>query len=193
MLFAGLIVFNTFSECLRRAPTLVTSNPNFVKKVVFPLELLPVVMAVAAMAHALISIAVWLAGYMLIYGSPKLTLLYFPFILLAFFPILLGLGWLLAAIGVIVRDIDQLTGMISHALLFLTPIFFSIDNAPVILQQMLMLNPLTFIVEQFRQALFVGNSPDLKGLITYLILATVFSTMSLLVFRRLRSSFADLV
>lgn len=193
MLFAGLIVFNTFSECLRRAPTLVTSNPNFVKKVVFPLELLPIVMVVAAIAHALISILVWLAGYMLIYGAPKLTLLYFPIILLAFLPILLGLGWLLAALGVIVRDVDQLTGMISHALLFLTPIFFSIDAAPAILQRALMINPLTFIVDQFRQAMFVGIAPDLRGLAVYLVLATAFSAASLFIFRRLRSSFADLV
>ena len=193
MLFAGLIVFNAFAECLKRAPTLVTANPNFVKKVVFPLELLPLVMAIAAMAHALISIAVWLAGYMLIFGVPKLTLFYFPVILGVFFPVLLGVGWLLAALGVIVRDIDQLTGMVAHALLFLTPIFFSIDAAPGLLQHVLMANPLTFIVEQLRQVMFVGIPPNFKGLAVYLVLATAFSAASLLIFRRLRSSFADLV
>lgn len=193
MLFAGLIVYNAFAECLKKAPTLVTANPNFVKKVVFPLEILPWIMAIAAMIHALICIAVWLAGYMLIFGAPKLTLLYFPVILGVFFPVLLGVGWLLAALDVIVRDIDQLTGMVAHALLFLTPIFFSVDAAPRILQHVLMANPLIFIVEQLRQVMFVGIPPDLKGLAVYLVLATAFSVASLIVFRRLRSTFADLV
>ena len=193
MLFLGLIIFNVFAECLKKGPVLITGNPNFVKKVVFPLEILPWVMTIAAMAHALISIGVWLAGYLLIYGAPSFTLLYFPIILTAFFPVLLGFGWLLAALGVIVRDIDQLTGLVAHALLFLTPIFYSIDAAPEMLQQILMANPLTFIIEQFRQVMFNGISPNLKGLAVYLVLSTAFSAVCLFIFRRLRSTFADLV
>lgn len=193
MLFLGLIIFNAFAECLKKGPVLITANPNFVKKVVFPLEILPWVMAIAAMAHAFISIAVWLVGYIFLYGTPTFMLLYFPMILAAFFPVLLGVGWLLAALGVIVRDIDQLTGLVAHALLFLTPIFFSIDAAPEVFQQILMANPLTFIVEQFRQVMFMGIAPNLKGLAVYLLLSVMFSAVSLLIFRRLRPTFADLV
>jgi lipopolysaccharide transport system permease protein len=193
MLFAGLIIFNTFAECLKRAPTLITANPNFVKKIVFPLELLPLVMALAAIVHALISVAVWICGYVVIFGLPKLTLLYFPLVLAAFFPVILGLGWLLAALGVIVRDIDQLTGIVAHALLFLTPIFFSIDSSPKLLQQVLAANPLTFIVDQFRQVMFIGNPPNLVGLVAYSMFATAFSAASLFLFRCLRTTFADLV
>ncbi|MES2935171.1 MAG: ABC transporter permease [Pseudomonadota bacterium] len=193
VLFSGLIIFNAFGECLTRAPTLITSNPNFVKKVVFPLEILPLVMAISAIGHALISISVWIGGYMLLFGLPKLTLLYFPAIIAVFFPILLGVGWLLAAMGVIVRDIEQLTRMVSHALLFLTPIFFSIDSAPPMIAYAMLINPLTFIVEQFRQAMFFGISPNFWGLAIYLLLATVFSAASLYIFKRLRPTFADLV
>ena len=193
MLFAGLIIFNAFSECLSKSTTLVTSNPNFVKKVVFPLELLPVITVATVLIHALIGIAVWLLGYALLFGIPKTTAILFPLILVCFIPVLLGLGWLLSALGVIVRDISQLTGMLSHTLLFLTPIFYSIEAAPPLLQNLLMLNPLTFVVEQFRLVLFYGQMPALKGLASYFVLASLFAWVSLVLFRRLRPTFADMV
>lgn len=193
MLFAGLIIFNIFSECLSKSTTLVTGNPNFVKKVVFPLELLPFVTAATVLIHALIGIAVWFLGYIFLFGAPKTTAILFPVILVCFVPILLGLGWALSALGVIVRDISQLTGMLIHTLLFLTPIFYSIEAAPPLLQNLLLLNPLTFIVEQFRLILFFGQMPAMKGLAVYFALSTLFAWVSLVLFRRLRPSFADMV
>ena len=193
MLFAGLIVFNAFSECLSKSTTLVTDNPNFVKKVIFPLELLPVITVATALIHALIGVTVWFLGYALLFGTPKSTAILFPIILACFAPVLLGMGWLLSAIGVIVRDISQLTGMLSHTLLFLTPIFYSIEAAPPMIQNILMLNPLTYLVEQFRLILFYGQVPALKGLAVYLLLASLFAWVSLVFFRRLRPDFADMV
>ena len=193
MLFAGLIVFNAFSECLNQTTGLITSNPNFVKKVVFPLELLPVITVITALAHALIGIAVWFIGHLLLKGLPPVSALFFPLVLAAFAPLLIGLGWLLSAVGVIVRDIAQLTGVVSHTLLFLTPIFYSIDTAPVFLQQLLALNPLTFVVEQFRNVIFHGYLPDWSALALYAVLSSLFAWSCLAVFRRLRPVFADLV
>lgn len=193
MLFAGLIVFNAFSEVLIKSTTLVTGNPNFVKKVVFPLELLPVINVATVLMHVLIGIAVWFLGYFLLFGTPKAAAILFPLILMCFIPVLLGLGWLLSALGVIVRDISQLTGMLNHTLLFLTPIFYSIEAAPPMLQKFLMLNPLTFVVEQFRLVLFYGQMPAMKGLAIYFVLACLFSWISLVLFRRLRPAFADMV
>ena len=193
MLFAGLIVFNAFSECLIKAPRLIIANPNFVKKVVFPLEILPWVMSLSALIHILIATAVWLMGYAILFGMPKATLIYLPIVLIAFFPALLAIGWLLAAAGVIVRDIEQLTSMLAHALLFLTPIFYSADAAPPLIQNALMLNPLTFIIEQMRLVLFIGETPSLRGLLAYFALSLAFSMGALFAFRRLRSSFADYV
>lgn len=191
MLFAGLIVYNAFAECLAKAPRLIAANPNFVKKVVFPLEVLPWVMAITALLHALIAIAVWVVGYTILYGLPHTTLVYFPLVFVAFLPVLLTMGWLLAAVGVIVRDIDQLTGMLAHALLFVTPIFYSVDAAPPLIQKALLLNPLTYIVEQMRLVLFIGQPPSLQGLLVYFLLSLAFSMAALFIFRRLRSSFAD--
>lgn len=193
MLFAGLLVFNAFSEVLTKSATLVTDNPNFVKKVVFPLELLPVITVVTALIHACIGIAVWLIGYTLLVGTPKATSMLFPLILICFLPVMLGMGWLLSSLGVVVKDISQLTGMLNHTLLFLTPIFYSIEAAPPLLQNLLMINPLTFVVEQFRLVMFYGQMPVLKGLAVYFILASLFAWFSLVLFRRLRPSFADLV
>jgi lipopolysaccharide transport system permease protein len=193
MLFAGLIVFNAFSECLAKAPALITANPNFVKKVVFPLELLPWVMTIAAMLHAAIGVGVWFAGYALLHGAPPATAILFPAILLCFSPMLLGVGWLLAALGVVVRDVGQLATLLSHALLFLTPIFYSLEAVPSALQLPLLANPLTFVVEQLRQVLYFGNLPGFRGLVVYFAAAALFAWASLAVFRRLRPTFADLV
>lgn len=193
MMFAGLIVFNAFAECLTRSPALVTGHPNFVKKVVFPLEIFPWIMALNASLHALIGIAVWFAGFLLLHGAPKPTAVLFPVVLLCLFPVLLGVGWALSALGVVVRDIGQLTGVVSHALLFLTPIFYSIDAVPPFLQGVLLANPLTFVVEQLRAVLYFGLFPSWRGMAAYVLFATLFAALSLMLFRRLRPSFSDMV
>lgn len=193
MLFAGLIVFNVFSEVLIKSSTLITGNPNFVKKVVFPLEMLPVITVATALIHALIGLIVWFLGYAILHGAPKTTAILFPLVLLCFIPLLLGVSLLLSSLGVVVRDIGQLSSMLNHTLLFLTPIFYSIEAAPPMLQNLLMINPLTFIVEQIRLILFYGQMPALRGLAIYFVLATVFAWITLVLFRRLRPGFADMV
>ena len=193
ILFAGLIILNTFTECLNKAPLLITENPNFVKKVVFPLEILPWVMVITVLFQTLASISIWFLGYVVLFGLPNHTALYFPAILLSFLPVLLGVGWLFSAVGVIVRDISQLTLLFSHSLLFLTPIFYSKESAPPVLQTLLMLNPLTYVVEQFRLVLFFGQLPAWIGLTVYFLVSSLFAWASLKVFRLLQPSFADLV
>lgn len=193
ILFAGLIVLNACSEVLTKSTTLIAANPNFVKKVVFPLELLPVVTVTAALIHALIGVGVWLGGYTLLVGAPKATVFVLPLVLICFVPLLLGLSWLLSSFGVLLKDVSQLAGILSQALLFLTPIFYSIEAAPLMLQKLLMLNPLTFVVEQFRLVLFYGQMPALKSLMGYFFLASIFACASFALFKRLRPNFSDMV
>jgi lipopolysaccharide transport system permease protein len=102
-------------------------------------------------------------------------------------------GWLLSALGVVVRDIGQLAGLVAHALLFLTPIFYGIDAVPALLQNVLLANPLTFVVEQLRLVLYFGHAPDFRGLAVYFVLASLFAALCLAVFRRMRPRFADLL
>jgi len=150
-------------------------------------------MVATVLLQTSVSIVVWFVGYFVIFGPPNPIALYFPVILLSFFPMLLGVGWLLSAIGVIVRDISQLTLLFSHSLLFLTPIFYSIEAAPPLLQNLLMLNPLTFIVEQFRSVLFFGQMPSWTGLTVYFLFSLCFAWLCLKIFRFLQRGFADLV
>lgn len=193
MLFAGLIIFNAFSECLNKSSTLVTANPNFVKKVVFPIELLPVITVATALIHAMIGTSVWFLGYVWLFGAPNEAAIFFPLVWICFSPFLLGVSLLLSALGVIAKDVDQLTGMLGHVLLFLTPIFYSIEAAPPLLQKLFILNPLTFVVEQYRLLLFYGQIPTLKSMAAYFMLASIFFWIALVLFRRLRPAFADMV
>jgi lipopolysaccharide transport system permease protein len=191
LLFAGLIVYNTFSEVLNKSSTLIIGNSSLVKKVIFPIELLPVVTTAVSLIHAVIGVAIWIVCYTLFIGTPKLTLMMIPSIFICMVPLLLGFSWLIASIGVFLRDLSHIVGMLTHALLFLTPIFYSIDAAPAALHKILLLNPLTFLIEQVRLILYYGQMPALKGLATYFILASVFSFLCFCLFKRLRPSFAD--
>ncbi len=193
LLFSGLIIFNSLSEILRESPGLFFNNANFVKKIFFPLELLPIILTLTATLHFFIGVFVWILGYFLIHGLPKFTIIYFPMIYLCLFPLLLATGWIISSIGVYIRDISQFTSIIIHSLLFLTPIFYSVEVAPPVIQNFLLINPLTFLVQQFRAVLFFGDNPDFFGLFLYFFVASGFAFVSLNIFRRLRPSFADMV
>lgn len=192
-LFSGLIVFNAFSECLSKAPAMVVGNPNFVKKVVFPLEVLPLVSSIVALLHATIGMAVWLLAHMVFLGMPKITVFLFPLIFLAMLPLLLGIGWIFSSLGVMLRDTGQIVGIISHILLFITPIFYSAQNIPESLRLALMLNPLTLLVGWMRGLLLTGTLPGMLEIIIYMAISLAFACGALYFFKRLRPLFADLL
>ena len=130
VLFAGLLVFNLFAECINRAPGLILSNTNYVKKVVFPLEILPFVGLLSALFHTLISLGVWLIAYTLFFGIPHLTVFYLPLVLLPFCLFIMGLSWALASLGVFLRDVSQFIGLLTTALMFISPIFYPATAFP---------------------------------------------------------------
>jgi len=192
-LFSGLIIFNFFAECFRQFPLLIGANPNYVKKIVFPLELLPVVTILTALIHALIATAIWCAGYAMLIGFPKWTALISPLILLSMIPMLLALGWILSVIGLLTKDINQVTGLFTQALLFLTPIFYGLDIVPENLKFWIRLNPLTYLVEQFRLMLIYGVMPGLRGLSVFILVSSVLAGLAYFFFRRVSSTFTDLI
>lgn len=157
ILFIGLIVFAVFSESVMRAPSLITSNVNFVKKIIFPLEILPVIAIGASIFHAFISILVWLFGYIIVNGAPPLSVLLFPIIIAPLIFFTLGIGWFLASLGVYLRDISQVIGVACQALMFMSPIFYPISALPEQYQWIIKFNPLTVIIEQVRGCLLLGN------------------------------------
>ena len=165
VLFAGLLVFNLFSECINRAPTLILSNVNYVKKVVFPLEILPWVVLGSASFHMLISLTVWMVFYWIFFGLPQLTALLLPFVLLPVIFLTLGLSWMLASLGVYLRDVSQFIGIFTSVLMFMSPIFYPISSLPPEYQALFMLNPLTPVIELARDVLIWGKAPDRKSVV----------------------------
>ena len=193
VLFAGLLVFNLFSECLNRAPGLILSNTNYVKKVVFPLEILPFVALLSALFHTLISLGVWLIAYTLFFGIPHLTVFYLPLVLLPFCLFLMGLSWALASLGVFLRDVSQFIGLLTTALMFLSPIFYPATALPEDYRRILYLNPLTTVVEQTRDVLFWGKTPDLFMLGIYCVVTLGIAWLGFAWFQKTRKGFADVL
>lgn len=193
VLFAGLIVFNMFGESINRAPALVANNPNFVKKVVFPLEILPAVTLLSSLFHGLISLGVWLLAYLVLFGLPHATVLYLPLVILPFLILILGLSWVLASLGVFLRDVSQFIGTVITVLMFMTPIFYPATALPEEFRKWLYLNPLTPIIEQARDVLYWGRSPDFAILGIYALASTAIAWLGFVWFQKTRKGFADVI
>lgn len=193
VLFVGMIVYGLFAEMVNRAPGLILSNVNYVKKVVFPLEILPVVGMGAALFHALISLSVLLLAILLTKGSLAWTAVFFPLVILPLLIATLGVAWFLASIGVFVRDVGQITGMFTTALMFLSPVFYSISALPEKFQFWLMLNPLTFMIEQSRAVMVFGKLPNWPALGIYTIASLAVAWAGFWWFQKTRKGFADVL
>lgn len=193
VLYAGLLVFNLFSECISRAPSLILSNANYVKKVVFPLEVLPWVALGSALFHVLIGFGVILVFIVLASMPLHASAVLFPLVLLPLVPMIMGLCWLLSSVGVFFRDIGQIIGMALTALMFLSPIFYPTSALPESLQSLLYWNPLTFVIEQSRNVLIWGTLPDFGGLFVYSAVSLGVAWLGLLAFKAMRSGFADVL
>lgn len=193
LLFVGLIIYNLFSECLSRAPGLILTNVNFVKKVVFPLEILPLVSLGSALFHAGISFLVLVAFLFITNHAPHWTSIFLPLIILPLLLLTTGLSWLLASIGVFVRDIGQFIGLLLTMMLFMSPIFYPASALPESVRDYLFLNPLTFIIEQSRSVMLAGNFPDWGGLIIYYMIAIFTAWFGLWWFEKTRKGFADVL
>jgi lipopolysaccharide transport system permease protein len=193
ILFAGLIVYSLFAECLNRAPGLILSNVNFVKKVVFPLEILPWVALGASLFHTAISIGVLLIFYVLVNLDFNWTAIFLPLVLLPLAILTMGLSWFLASIGVYLRDVGQTIGIVTTVMLFLSPIFYPVAALPEEYRLLLELNPLSFIIEQARDVLVWGKPPDWMGLSVYLVCAIMVAWLGLSWFQKTRRGFADVL
>lgn len=159
-LFAGLIAFNVFSESTLAAPVLIVGNPNYVKKVIFPLEILPVSSLGAAIVNSGFSLIILLVGTLIVVGRIPWTVIFLPLMYLPLIFLCLGLAWFLASLGVFIRDIGHLLAVVVQLLFFLTPIFYPISAIPEAFRFFIYLNPLTFIVNHFRRVALFGQRPD---------------------------------
>jgi len=192
-LFSGLIVFWVLAEVMGQAPMAVVEHTNLVKRAVFPLEILPPVVVGNAVFHALVNTGVLLAALVALGGQIPITALLLPIILLPFVILLIGLSWILAAVGVYFRDIVHMVGLFMTGALFISPVFYSTDRLGPALQAVIMLNPITFIILQVRLVVLEGQNPDWVGLGLYFMIAWVIASTGLLFFRHARANFADVL
>ena len=193
VLFVGMIVLSLFSEVLNRAPGLILSNANYVKKVVFPIEILPVIAMGAAFFHSLISLGVLLAAFVLFNGYLYWTAVFFPLVLLPLIILTMGLAWMLASLGVFLRDVGQTIGIITTVLIFLSPVFYPVTAVPERFRPFIMANPLTFIIEQAREVLIWGRLPNWLGLGAYTLAAVAIAWAGYAWFQKTRKGFADVL
>lgn len=193
VLFAGMIVHGLFAEVINRAPGLILSNINYVKKVVFPLDILPPVSMGAALFHSLISLGVLLIAFVIFNGYLHWTAIFIPLVLLPLVILTLGLAWILASLGVFLRDVGQTIGLVTTVMMFLSPVFYPITALPEKVRPWLMANPLTFIIEQTREVLIWGHLPDWTGLALYTLIAITIAWIGYAWFQKTRKGFADVL
>jgi len=193
ILFAGLIIFNLFAECINRAPTLIFSNSNYVKKIVFPLEILPWVSLGAALFHMFISLVVWAIAYFLIEGMPHATMLFVPFFLLPLLFMILGFSWILASLGVFLRDVGQIVGILVTVSMFLSPIFYPLSAVPEEYRPFIELNPLTPAIEWLRELLYWGRVPEPGPFLVELFVGFGVFWFGFYWFQKTRKGFADVL
>jgi lipopolysaccharide transport system permease protein len=193
ILFSGLIVYSLFAECVNRAPGLIVGNVNYVKKVVFPLEILPVIAMLAALFHLVISLIVWLIFYIILFGAPHPSIILLPLVLLPLVLLTMGMSWALASLGVYLRDIGQIVGVFTTALMFLSPVFYPISALPAEFQALMHLNPLTLVIESTREVLVWGKVPDLQLWLIQLGVASMLAWLGFIWFQKTRKGFADVL
>lgn len=193
VLFVGMIVHGLLAEVLNRAPGLILGNVNYVKKVVFPLEILPVISMAAALFHSLVSLGVLLVAFALFNGYLHWTAVLAPLVVLPLVILTMGLAWMLASLGVFLRDVGQTIGIITTVMMFLAPVFYPITALPEEMRPWIMANPLTFIIEQAREVLIWGRLPNWAGLALYTLAATAVAWAGYAWFQKTRKGFADVV
>lgn len=193
MLFAGLNINQFFSECANKAPSLIIQNSNFVKKIVFPLESLAWSTVGAALFHLLVSTIVLLAISVLANHSVPWTIVLFPVVVLSFAPFVAGTVWLLASLGVFLRDLQQAMTIITTALMFLAPILYPMTTIPENFRGLMYLNPLTEIAIAAQQTLVLGETPNWAHLGLYAVMSILFSWVAFNWFERTRKGFGDVI
>lgn len=193
VLFAGLLMFNFFAECFTRAPTVILSNANYVKKVIFPLELLPWVLLGSALFHLVVSLGVWFVAHFVLVGLPKAHVLLFPIILFPFVLFTLGVSCFFASLGVYLRDVAHINGILTNVLLFMSAVFFPVDSLPESVHRLIFLNPLVPPIEMSRQVLYMGQQPDWRLYIAYFTGSVIVAMLGFAWFQKTRRGFSDVL
>lgn len=192
-LFCGLLPWNAFQEAVQLSATTIVSHSNLVKRVVFPLETLPLSQSLAAVTNQLFGTAALLAAFVIINHKLHATLLFLPLLLIPQLLATFGAAWLLASLGVFVRDIVQGVGLFLTAWLYLTPIIYPESLVPNEYRILIALNPFTGLVRCYRQAVLEGAFPDWRALAYFTGFAVMLFLLGYWWFAKSRKNFADVI
>jgi lipopolysaccharide transport system permease protein len=193
ILFCGLAVFNIFAESVTGSTGVITGNPNYVKKVVFPLEILPVSIVLSAFFLGLVSLTILLAGVGLFIHKFSLAIICLPLVFVPLFLLCCGISWFVASLGVYVRDLPHAVGIVIQVLFFMTPIIYSIEMVPQQIKPILFFNPLTTIIQTTRHILIYNKWPKWSGLATVTLLSLVIFQLGYVWFMKTKRGFADVL
>lgn len=193
IMFCGMAVFNIFSESVNASTTVVLSNPSYVKKVVFPLELLPLCTVLSSLVFGLAWFALLFLGVAVLLQQLSWTMLLLPLMLLPLVLLSAGVSFLVASLGVYLRDVQQLVTIVTQVLFFMTPIFYPVSVVPEKLRWILHINPLSTVVEQTRQLFLYGKTPDPVACLAILAVSLVVFQLGLAWFVKTKKGFADVL
>jgi lipopolysaccharide transport system permease protein len=192
-MFCGMLLFNLFSEVVNRSPSMVTSNPNYVKRVVFPLEVFVVSGLLSALFNLLVGTGVWLLGMLLLKGIPPLTVFWLPIVLLPVCLTTAGIAWFLASLGVFIRDVSHSIVLVTQVLFFITPVFYSIQRVPQPFRRILEINPLSHSVDDARRVMMHGLSPEWVWWVPTLAASAIIAALGYGFFMKSKRAFADVI
>lgn len=191
--FLGLILFHTVAEVMGIAPTTIISNPNFVKKVVFPLEIIPASSVAASVFHMLISLVLLLLSMLVLGSKFSFSMLWLPVIFLPIVLMCLGLGWFLGSIGVFFRDVNQVVPFLSMALMFGSAVFYPVHAIPAGAWTVMKFNPLLVAIDLARKVT-LWHLPINPAQLVYLFVVGILAcTVGHWFFRRMKAAFADVL
>ena len=192
-IFSGLIFYTCFAECAVKAPGLLLANTSFITKVVFPLELLPVVSVLSTLFNAFTSLLVLAAGVWFVNGYIPMTFPYAFLMLLPLAVICLGMSWILSATGIYIRDIGLIIAPLTTAMLFLVPVLYPLEQVPERWRDVVQANPMAYLIESARGATILGGVPDLHAFLGLLAASLLFAIVGYMAFNKARGGFADVV
>jgi len=193
MLFSGLLLHAFLAEVLTGSSQLILSNTSYVKKVVFPLEILPWILVISALFHFVIGLSILIIIHYVLSGIVNWQIIFVPFIMLPYIVLMLGLSLLFSSLGVYLRDLGQLITMLTTVLLFMAPILYPLDSLPENLRDFIYLNPISFIVEELRVVLIGGGLPDFIGIAKYLAVSIVVFFIARTWFQYSKKGFSDVM
>jgi lipopolysaccharide transport system permease protein len=193
IIFCGLITFSIFGDVISRSPYLILGNANYVKKVVFPLEILPVVALGSAVINSLISLAILILCIGIFMHMVHWTLVFIPLVLSPLMLLSVGLGWFLSSLGVYLRDIAQIVTVAVQALMLLSPIMYPATLIPKDLRFLYYLNPIGYVVEDMRKIIIWGELPDWNSLCIEVLIGLIVFYIGYVWFQKTRSGFSDVI